>query len=486
MIMRTRTQIHETLTRLALMTAATVLSGIPPGAAAPARRPNFVVILGEGAGWTTTSVQMDDRNPDSKGTGIKTPAIERLAAAGMRFSDGYAASPRCTPSRAALFTGRSPAALHMSFVGAEGGRGGGAAATKLIPPRASLEMPTEETTIAELLKRAGYATAHFGKWHVGREDPSNHGFDESDGPTGNGGPDNVANPNPKQAIAMTARGIDFMERQLKAHVPFYVQLSHYPSQEEKGGGKNRGFGNHDEEICCTDESLGKILDAVGRFGLAPNTYVVYTTDHGSPGRNPPLTGGKGTVWEGGLRVPFIVAGPGIKAGACSHVRVSATDLFPTFAELANTEEPLPEGIEGGSFAPVLMNGGSGNVKRPREEFVVHLPHYDKDPQGPASAILLGDYKLIRVYETGARMLFDVSKDAGERDDLAKQIPKQVAELDRRLSEYLKAVDAQMPEPNPSYDRSKAPAQEDRGKGKKGGRGGKGRDGERGTTQTQPQ
>ncbi len=264
--MITSTQSPKAITRFALMAIAAVLLGAPPGGAAPARQPNFVVILGEGAGWTSSSAQMDDRNPASKGAAIKTPAIERLAAAGMRFSDGYAASPRCTPSRAALFTGRSPAALRMTFVGAEGGRGGGAASTRLIPPRAILEMPMEETTIAELLKRAGYATAHFGKWHVGSEDPSGHGFDESDGPTGNGGPDNVDDPNPKQAIAMTAHGIDFMERQLKGNRPFYLQLSHYPSQGEKGGGKNRGPGNHDEEICVTDQSLGRILDALDRLG----------------------------------------------------------------------------------------------------------------------------------------------------------------------------------------------------------------------------
>ena len=127
------------------------------------------------------------------------------------------------------------------FVGIGGGRGEGAVTTKLITPHALLEMPETETTIGKLLKRGGYATAHFGKWHVGREHPSKHGFDESDGPTGNGGPENVANPNPKQALAMTTHGIDFVERQVKAGRPFYLQMSHYPSQGERGGGgRNRG------------------------------------------------------------------------------------------------------------------------------------------------------------------------------------------------------------------------------------------------------
>lgn len=428
------------------------------------KQPNFIVVLGEGAGWTSSSVQMDDRNPASKGTGIRTPNLERLAAAGMRFSDGYAASPRCTPSRAALFTGKSPAQLHMTFVN-EGKRdSSGEANGRVITPSALMELPAAETTVAEILKRAGYATAHFGKWHVGRVSTSQHGFDESDGATGNGGPDNVAAPNPKQALAMTAKGIDFMERQVKAGKAFYLQLSHYPNQAEKGGPPRRPEPT-DDETMIVDQTLGQLLDAVARLGLKANTYIVYTTDHGTPGRNPPLTGGKGTVWEGGLRVPFIVAGPGVKPYVCSHVRVSATDLFPTFAELAGVRELLPASIEGGSFAGVLKSEGVGTVKRPREAFVVNFPHYDKDAQGPAAAIYLGDLKLIHAYETGELKLFDVTKDPGERRDLAAQMPDKAKELSQRLAQYLAAMNAQLPKPNPNYDPSK-PVEVKRGGGGK--------------------
>lgn len=421
------------------------------------KQPNFIVILGEGAGWTSTSVQMDERNPASKSSAIQTPNFERLAATGMRFANGYAASPRCTPSRAALFTGKSPAALHMTFVGM--GRPGGSVTTKLIPPNALLELPESEITIGEFLKRAGYATAHFGKWHVGRVSPSRHGFDESDGPTNNGGPDNVATPNPKQALAITASGIDFVERQMKAGRPFYLQMSHYPNQEEKGGGggdrKLRTEAAREETITL-DKTIGQILDAIERLGLKGNTYIVYTTDHGTQGRNTPLTGGKGMVWEGGLRVPFLVAGPGIKAGGSSHVRVSATDLFPTFAELAGVKESLPKNVEGGSFAPLLKTGAAGTVKRLRDEFVVHFPHYDMEAHGPASAIYLGDFKLIRIYETGALKLFNVTKDFGEQHDLAKELPDKVKEMNQRLTDYLAAVNAQMPKPNPNFDPTQSP------------------------------
>ncbi len=155
----------------------------------------------------------------------------------------------------------------------------------------------------------------------------------------------------------------------------------------------------------------------------------------------------------------------MKIGACSHVRVSATDLFPTFSELAGVRDALPTGVEGGSFASVLKNGGTGELKRPRNEFVVHFPHYDKDAQGPASAIYVGDLKLIHVYETGALKLFNIATDSGERHDLASQMPEKVQELDARLMTYLKTVNAQFPKRNPNYDPTK-PTETKHGGGKR--------------------
>ena len=218
-----------------------------------------------------------------------------------------------------------------------------------------------------------------------------------------------------------------------------------------------------------DIAFGQVLNKLDELGIADNTCVIFTTDHGTPGRNPPLTGGKGTVWEGGLRVPFIIRGPGIQAGACSHVRAVGADLFPTISERAHVREALPKGIEGGILVPVLTNAGTGTVKQPREEFVVHFPHYDKDAIGPASAILLGDLKLIRVYETGALELFNIAKDPGERRDLAQQMPDKVKELNQQMSDYLTTMNAQMPTINPNYDPSKPlpePKRGGRGKGRK--------------------
>jgi arylsulfatase A len=437
-------------------------------------KPNFVVILGEGHGWSSISVQMDDAVPGSKSAFVRTPNLEKLSQGGMRFANFYAPSPRCTPSRASLLTGKSPAQLHMTFVG-EGKKDSGSDMNgRVIPPSASTELPANETTIAEVLRRAGYATAHFGKWHLGRVSPSQHGFDENDGANSNGGPDNVANPHPKQLYAMTERGLDFMARQVKAGKPFYLQLSHYASRQ--GGDaspqavaavKSWGGILNERQIAEAaadldlDLALGQVLRKLDELGIANNTYVIFTTDHGTPGRNPPLAGGKGTVSEGGLRVPFIIRGPRVVAGACSQVRAIGEDLFPTMAALAHVSEPLPKGIEGGSLAPALTNSRLGTVQRPREEFVVHFPHYDKDEVGPASAIYLGDFKLIRVYENGALKLFDITKDPGERRDLAAQMPHKVKELNQRLADYLLGVNAQMPKANPSYDPTK-PAETKRG------------------------
>jgi arylsulfatase A len=252
----------------------------------PAGKPNFVVVLGEGHGWSSTSVQMDDAVPESRSTFIRTPNFEKLAAGGMRFADFYAPSPRCTPTRASLLTGKNPAQLHMTFVN-EGKRENSAEANnRVIPPASSTELPTNEITIAQLLKNTGYATAHFGKWHMGRANPNRHGFDESDGATDNGGPDDVENPHPKQLYGMTERGMDFMARQAKAFKPFYLQLSHYASRnggdarpESIATVKSWGGNINERELGTAaadvdlDIAFGMVLKKLDELGIAGNTYV---------------------------------------------------------------------------------------------------------------------------------------------------------------------------------------------------------------------
>lgn len=449
-------------------------------------RPNFLVLIGEGQGWASLSLPMDDRDPRSGSGLVLTPNLDRIGREGMRFAGFRAASPRCTPTRAALLTGRSPAALGMTFVGEGRGEDGTRAGTRVIPPPTTMELPASERTIAELLREAGYATAHFGKWHMGRVDPSRHGFDESTGPTSNGGPENSANPNPKQAYAIAERGVGFIRKSVAAGKPFYLQVAQYAGRtvldarpetvavlEARIGSRDRVNLGSLAVAEDADVTYGQLLAALEETGALTNTFVVYTTDHGAPGRNPPLSGGKGTLGEGGLRVPLLVRGPGIPAGTIARQWSSTVDLFPTFAELAGVPVREAKGLEGGSLVPVLRGGATGDVRRAREEWVVHFPHYDKDPLGPASAIHLGGYKLVRLWESGERRLYDLREDPGETRDLARRMPERVAELDRRLDDYLAWAQAGLPKVNPDPDPSKAASSlpgERRGK-RGGGKGG---------------
>jgi arylsulfatase A-like enzyme len=437
-------------------------------------RPNFVVILAEAQGWASTSVAMDDRLPDARDPHAPTAAVARLAREGARFAQGYAASPRCTPSRAALLTGRSPAVLHMTYVGAGRRETMG---TLLLPPTPILELPAREVTVAELLHATGYTTAHFGKWHLGRVSPAQHGFDASDGPTGNGGPDNVADPNPVQARGMTARGIAFIEAALQAGKPFYVQLSHYPNQGEKA--RQRG---NAADAAVVDATVAELLAALDRLGVADRTYVIYTSDHGAPGRdaNEPLSGGKGAVTEGGLRVPFLIRGPGVPAGLVVHTPVTAMDVLPTILELAHLEARRPAGVEGGSLVPLWQARASDHpqVVRAREELVFHFPHYDLGNGGPATALLAGNWKLVKNYDARTLRLYDLARDPAERRDLAATQAERVADLDARLVRYLAEVQAQLPQPNPNYDPAAARQEETppprRNGGGRGAKEGKGR------------
>lgn len=434
-------------------------------AASAAAAPNFVFILGEGLGWTSTSVRMDPDIPASRNDYFRTPNLQRLADGGMRFASFYAPAPRCTPSRATYLTGKSPAKLGMTFVSLRAGPN-----VRLVEPTPTLELPPEETTVAEVLRDAGYATAHFGKWHVGRASPREHGFDDTDGANNNGGPENVRSPNPKQAYGITERGLKFIESNAKAGRRFYVQISHYggrggasalssTTQAVSNWAESRGRNAREMAAAAAvlnmDITVGMVLDKLEELGIADETYLFYTTDHGAPGSgNGPLALGKGTVWQGGLKVPLFFRGPGIVPGSVSRVRATGMDLVPTVADLAGLAGKLPRTVEGGSLATVLTNNGRGAVVRPRDEIVFHFPHYDADPLGPASAILWGDYKLIRYYEDPGRpRLFNIRTDPYERNNLFSALPEKAEALGERLEAYLRGVGARLPRVNGKFDPS---------------------------------
>ena len=438
-------------------------------------QPNIILLLADDQDWTGLSTLMHPSIPNSKSDFYRTPNLEKFAAQGMRFSAAYAPAPVCSPTRIALQTGMSPAKLRWTKAApAEDGH-------KLIEAENRKSIRAEEVTIAELLKSAGYATAHYGKWHLSGGGPASHGYDESDGDTGNRDADKFVDPNPVDIFGMGARAAAFMEKQAKAGKPFFLQMSyhalHRPENALKGTRDfyakqtpGRMHSDVDRAAITTDldTGVGRLLADIERLGLTGKTYVIYMSDNGGGGGRGglrPLTAGKGGVWEGGIRVPLIVRGPGIAANSWSHQRVVGYDFLPTFCRWAGVKTALPRGLEGGDFSH-LLTGSTEPVMRAREELVFHFPHYQGDT--PHSAILLGNFKLLKFYETGERQLFDLDKDLAERTNLAATQPELATKLEQCLAQYLKEVGAAMPKPNPSYDPAKEPQSKGGGKGGKGG------------------
>jgi arylsulfatase A-like enzyme len=461
---------------LPVLLAGLVLGGAIYGRAAA---PNFIVILSDDQGWGTTSIMMDPLVPESKSDFFKTPNLERMASTGMRFCEAYASHCNCSPSRAALQTGRSPAALHITDI-IERNSGEDYEGHLLIPPQHLTALGTNDLTIPQLLKAANpaYRAALFGKWHLAGGGPQNYGYDVSDGPTGNAAGDRKINlpDDPKQIFGITRRSIAFMQEQVKTGHPFYLQVSHYathtanqtrPATRQQFRDLPKGA-RHDNVpygamLFDLDAGIGQLLDAVKAAGIADNTYIIYTSDNGSiptkdPGNiNGPVRGYKATVWEGGIRVPFIVEGPGIKAGAVSRTPVVGYDILPTICDLAGVKT-WPKAVEGGSLKPVLLSDGKAAVSRPNDFLVFHWPHYQNAKHSTPDTTLLADgWKLHYWWETGQTQLFHLDQDLGESKDLAATQPARVASMEQRLTNYLASVNAQLPVPNPNYHPGSKPA-----------------------------
>ena len=459
--------------------AAGCLADTPENDGEGEARPNFVVILTDDQGWGTTSSLYDPEHPESKSDFFETPNLERLFASGMRFTQGYSAHPNCSPSRAALLTGRSPAALHFTDISF---RNSGALyeGNKLIPPAHIDHLPKEEQTIPELLKatHAEYVAGHFGKWHMEGGGPTAHGFDAGDGETSNREGSARANPpeNPKDCFGLTGRAIEWMEQQAAAKRPFYLQVSHYATHlpyvaleetvktwEKKAPGVRHQNVPFAAMVSDMDHTIGQLLDALEKAGVMENTYVFFTADNGTyPTKdvsniNGPLRGSKATIWEAGVRVPFAVSGPGIEADSLSRETVIGYDILPTICELAGVAS-WPKEVEGGSLVAALQGRGEGKVRRPREELYFHFPHYQHEKKSkPDSTVLSGDLKLHYWWETGEVQLFDLHKDLAEEKDIASEFPEQASSLKKKLFTYLEEIGAQLPMKNKNYDPSTDPA-----------------------------
>lgn len=452
-----------------------------------AAAPNIVLILTDDQGWTGQSVLMDPNVPGSKSDYYQTPNLEALAASGMRFSSGYAAAPWCAPTRASLMTGKSPAQLQMTDLkDAQPGTTRYNAAyidMPLTPPTPAFFDPTQ-LTLPRLLKQtnSNYQTALFGKWHLelpASITPTASGFDYYSAPPL---PPNSVDPWGVEQLSNLAG--DYMANAVAADKPFFVEIAHRSVHEpiryrqevyDKYNALPKGAIHKDPAYAAMtedlDSSIGTVLDKIQELGIEDNTYIFFVSDNGAPlgySSSLPLKEGKASISEGGIRVPYIVKGPGIQANSFSDVPVMTTDLMTTFASLAGYKGPTPEGVEGADISPLLFNGGQlpGGMDHLERQYAeggevyFHLPHNSAfGPTWrwrPQSAVRDGDYKLVLTYgENGGAdtyALYNLKTNIAENINIAAQNPQKVTELKGKLDRYLESVDASF-----AYD-VKAPTQ----------------------------
>ncbi len=453
------------------------------------KRPNFLFILVDDLGYM-------DVSPNNPGTFYETPHIAKLAGSGLRFTNGYAACPVCSPTRASIMTGKYPARTKTTnyFCGRSTKR-------PLLPPNYLCHLPLSEVTLAEALKDAGYATFFAGKWHLGRKGrwPEDQGFDInkggvyqgrvfggmsyfppyhnpnlSDGPEGEHLPDRLAQ-----------ETVNFIEA--NRDEPFLAYLSFYsvhtplmgrpdlvakyqqkaktidpklPRSEMERKRKNRLVQEHAVYAAMVegmDQAVGKMLSALERLKLADNTVVIFFSDNGGlstseghPTSNIPLRAGKGWMYEGGIRVPCIVRAPGVtRPGTVCDEPMVSNDFFPTMLDLAGLLRQPEKHIDGVSLLPLLRNP---QATLDREAIYWHYPHYGNQGGAPSGAIRQGDWKLIEWYEDDSVELFNLADDIGERKNLAAEQAVRAEKMRQMLHDWRTSVDADMPTVNAGVGR----------------------------------
>ncbi len=442
-------------------------------AAPAAPKLNFVVILADDLGWKDLSGYGSDL--------YETPHLDRLAKDGGKFTQAYSACTVCSPTRAALLTGKYPARVRVT----DWIPGLPPENPKLTVPDFTKYLPHEEVTLAEALKSDGYVTANIGKWHLGGDEfyPEKQGFDVNIGGTHAPGvrsyfpPYKIPNlPDGPEGEYITDRLGDEAVRWLDANKdkPFFLYLPHFavhtPIQAkkeliEKYRTKKRPGQMHTNEVYAAmleslDDTVGKLRGKLDKLKLADQTVIIFASDNG--GRltqgttaNLPLRAGKGGCYEGGTRVPFIFYWPGVtKAGSVYETPTITMDIYPTVLEIAGLKKEARKGIDGASLVPMLRNK---DEKLKRNELFWHYPHYQHYQLGgttPYGAIRKNDFKLIEYYDDMRVELYNLKDDLSEKTNLAAADPKKVNELRKRLHAWRKEVGAQMPTSNPKYDPSR--------------------------------
>lgn len=487
-------------TWITIMGLAGLLALLAGASQAADRKPNILFILVDDYGIMDVGIEGS--------TFYETPHVDALARSGMRFTQGYAACQVCSPSRASIMLGKYPGRHGITdWIGAGVGEAFAKQRhTRLLVPEYVRALSAADTTLAEALKEAGYATFFAGKWHIGGKGswPEDHGFEINKGGWDAGSPSggyyapwkNPNLPSGPDGESLTQRlaseTIGFIEQNKEK--PFLAYLSFYavhgpiqttqplwrkyrdkaaqqqaPTERFKIDRTMPVRQVQDNPIYAglienMDAAVGRVLKRLDELGLADNTIICFTGDNGGVSSGDsnssselPYRGGKGRQWEGGLRVPFYIRAPGVtKSGGTCATPVIHTDFFPTILQLAGLPLRPLQHMDGVSLAPLL----AGGAIKPRPLFW-HYPHYGNQGGEPSSVIRKGDWKLIHYWEDGRNELYCLPKDIGEQHDLAVQEAARTAELWSELQAWLKETGARIPQPNPEY-REEWSAQQQKG------------------------
>ena len=463
-----------------LLLAAFTLAGPGIHAADPSK-PNIVYILADDLGWTDTAVYGSKY--------YETPNIDRLAAQGVRMLRYYN-SQNCAPTRAVLMSGQYAPRTGIYTVSTL--ERGEAVDRAMKVPANETNLPLDKVILPQALKAAGYATGMFGKWHLGNNGgyhPGRRGFDEAIVSMGKHFKF-VTNPEVNYpagqyfADFLTDRAVDFISRH-RSH-PFFLYLPHYAvhvpiearadyAAEWK---KKPARGTHWNPtyaamIQSVDESVGRIMSRLDELDLTKNTVLIFSSDNGGVGGyarteppsaekgftdNEPLRGGKGTLYEGGIRVPFIVRWPGVlPAGKTSSSVAAHVDVYPTLLAIAGGRMPANHSLDGVSFLPALKHPGA---EVPHAPIYWHFPGYLESyvhergwRMTPTGALHDGDFKLMEFFEGGRVELYNLRQDPGEHTDLAATLPAKAGELNAKLAAWRQEVGAPMPTMKTAADRA---------------------------------
>lgn len=475
---------HQLLT--ALLFAFLLLTLQTDLRAADKPKPNIVLFLIDDLGWRDLGCQGS--------TYYKTPNVDRLASEGVRFMDAYAACAVCSPTRAAVLTGKYPARLLLTDW-LPSGRWDPKA--KLREGRFLRGLPVEEFTLAEALRASGYRTANIGKWHLGSEPfslPEHHGFDVNIAGNAHGAPGSYFFPyagdwkipstgqqvkwnvlpdgTPGEYLTdrLTDEAVKFIES--SKDKPFFLYFPHYgvhtPLQakaemiakyEQIPEAERQGKPEYAAMVESVDESVGRVMATLWELGLDKNTVIIFTSDNGgfyNATDNAPLRANKGAYYEGGIRVPLIIKWPGVtKPGLVVNEPVTSTDLYPTCLAAAGLPLRPSQHLDGVNLKP-LLNDTSKQL--PQRSLFWHYPHYNDHPSSlPSSVIRKGPWKLIETFDPEGIELYDLANDIGETKNLAATEMTRTAELLEELRIWRVTVGAEMMFPNPDFDPSEVPA-----------------------------